>query len=92
MPEKKKPARTVYQGKYFRVRMAGKRDYVERINLSGVVTILALTADGKIILTEQWREPVGKRVVALAAGLAGDEKRETSARRGETRIVGGNGL
>jgi ADP-ribose pyrophosphatase len=69
-------ARTVFTGKFFRVRRRGPWDYVERINLSGVVAILALTSDGKIILTEQFRVPFGKRVVALPAGLAGDEGKE----------------
>ena len=72
----KSKARTVFAGKFFCVRRKGRWDYVERINLSGVVSILPLTADGKIILTEQFRIPLGKRVVALPAGLAGDEGKE----------------
>jgi ADP-ribose pyrophosphatase len=75
MPAKNR-ARVVFKGKFFCVRRKGKWDYVERISLSGVVAILALTSDEKIILTEQFRVPFGKRVVALPAGLAGDEGKE----------------
>jgi ADP-ribose pyrophosphatase len=75
MPEKNR-GRVVFKGKFFCVRQKGRWDYVERINLSGVVSILALTSDEKIILTEQFRIPLGKRVVALPAGLAGDEGKE----------------
>jgi len=47
-------------------------EYVERTNTSGIVIIIALTAAGELLLVEQHRPPVGRRVVELPAGLAGD--------------------
>jgi ADP-ribose pyrophosphatase len=76
--------RTVYEGKYLRVKNARNWEYVERRNVSGVVVILPLTSDGKIILVEQFRPAVAQNVVGLPAGLAGDqgkEELEEAARR-----------
>jgi len=47
-------------------------EYVTRTNAKGCVAILAVTDDKRIILTEQYRPPVGRRVIELPAGLAGD--------------------
>jgi len=50
----------------------GQWEYVERQNTSGCVAILAITEDGEIILVEQFRPPVQRRVIEIPAGLAGD--------------------
>lgn len=61
--------------------------YVERANASGVVCIVACTDEGKIVLVEQYRPPVGCNVIELPAGLSGDladqadEALEEAARR-----------
>jgi ADP-ribose pyrophosphatase len=47
-------------------------EYVERRNASGVAVIVGVTEDNKLLLTEQFRPPVGNRVIELPAGLAGD--------------------
>jgi ADP-ribose pyrophosphatase len=67
---------TVYAGKFLRVQEKDSWEYVERPGVSGVVAILPVTPDGKIILIEQFRVPVQRRVVELPAGLAGDRKGE----------------
>ena len=41
--------------------------------VTGIVAIIAVTDDGKLLLVEQDRPPVGRRVIELPAGLAGDE-------------------
>jgi nicotinamidase/pyrazinamidase len=61
-------------------------DFVQRHGATGVVTIAAVTADNRLLLVEQYRTPVDKRVVELPAGLAGDdgdaeESLVTAARR-----------
>lgn len=48
-------------------------EYVERPGASGVVMMVAVTDDQSIVLVEQFRRPLGKRVIELPAGLAGDE-------------------
>ncbi|HEV3339987.1 MAG TPA: NUDIX hydrolase [Pirellulales bacterium] len=50
----------------------GHWEYAERTKTSRAVAIVAVTADRKILLTEQFRIPLGKRVIELPAGLVGD--------------------
>jgi len=66
------PKITLFEGKYLRLLKIGHWEYVERTKASGVAIILAITPENKIILVEQFRVPVGKRVIELPAGLAGD--------------------
>jgi ADP-ribose pyrophosphatase len=47
-------------------------EYVTRPNVTGVVVMVAVTADGKLLLVEQWRPAVRNRVIELPAGLVGD--------------------
>ena len=47
-------------------------EYVDRPGVTGVVMIVAVTDTGKLLLVEQFRRPLGKRVIELPAGLAGD--------------------
>jgi ADP-ribose pyrophosphatase len=64
----------------------GHWEYVSRKGVSGVVTIIAITNEKKLLLVEQYRRPVDARVIELPAGLAGDgkyrhETLENAARR-----------
>jgi ADP-ribose pyrophosphatase len=61
-----------WQGKFLRVMQCGRWEYADRVGTSGAVAILAITPDGSIVLTEQFRIPLQKRVIELPAGLAGD--------------------
>lgn len=67
------PPEIVAEGKFVRLVKQGKWEYATRPKVSGVVGIVAVTDDGNLILVEQDRPPVGKRVIELPAGLAGDE-------------------
>lgn len=60
------------EGKFLRLVKEGAWEYAERKLASGAVIIVAVTDAGKLLLTEQFRIPVGKRVLELPAGLAGD--------------------
>src|SRR3954469_4815650 len=73
MSKPQKPA-TVWKGKFLRVMKIGRWEYAERVNAIAGVVIVAVTNDGNLLLTEQERLPVGKRVIELPAGLAGDLK------------------
>lgn len=78
---------TLFEGKHLRLLKVGHWEYVERTKASGVAIILAITPENKIVLVEQFRIPLGKRVIELPAGLAGDtpgaanEALATAARR-----------
>jgi ADP-ribose pyrophosphatase len=61
-----------WQGKFLRVLKCGRWEYADRVGSTGAVAIVAVTGDGKLVLTEQYRIPVGRRVIELPAGLAGD--------------------
>lgn len=63
---------TLCDAKYLRLVRADGWEFVQRKNLSGIVGIIAITNDRKLILVEQYRPPVGKSVIEIPAGLAGD--------------------
>ena len=49
-------------------------EYVERKKGKEAVAVIAQDDRGRIILTEQFRKPVGKQVIDYPAGLVGDEE------------------
>ena len=65
-------AATVWAGKYLTMKKDGPWEYVSRVGGMTAVVILA-EHDGHILLVEQYRVPVGRRVLELPAGLVGDE-------------------
>lgn len=62
----------VRKGKFLDLVKRGSWEYVTRPDVSGIVGILAITDDRKLILVEQFRPPVNRRVIEIPAGLAGD--------------------
>ena len=77
----------IYNGKFVRLVRRNGWEYVERNNCTGIVAILPITNDGKIILIEQYRPPVQSQVIEIPAGLVDDkngakaETHEEAARR-----------
>jgi ADP-ribose pyrophosphatase len=59
-------------GKFIRLVKRGKWEYATRKNVTGIVAIVAITNDRKMILIEQHRPPLDAVVVEIPAGLAGD--------------------
>lgn len=59
-------------GKFLRLVRDGRWEFVERVNARGAVAIVAVTEDRRLILTDQFRPAVGRRVIDLPAGLSGD--------------------
>lgn len=69
-----KPHREVLaEGKFLRLVREGRWEIAERTNDVGAVAVIAITADRRIVLTEQHRSAVGRAVIDVAAGLSGDE-------------------
>lgn len=66
-------ADTLYDGRFLRLMRRGQWEYAERVNPGGAVAIVAVTPDGELLLTEQFRVPLGHPVIELPAGLVGDE-------------------
>jgi ADP-ribose pyrophosphatase len=70
-----KPANIVtkYEGKWIRFVDNNGWEYVERIGVTGVVCIAAVTPEKKLVLVEQMRPALGAKTIELPAGLVGDE-------------------
>jgi ADP-ribose pyrophosphatase len=64
--------KVLFKGKFLRFVQEGKWEYVERVKARGVVAVVAVTADRRVVLTDQYRAAVGRNVIDLPAGLAGD--------------------
>ena len=65
-------ARVLGRGRYLTLLDDGGWEYVTRHNVKGIVVIVAITDDEKLLLVEQHRPAVGNRVIELPAGLVGD--------------------
>lgn len=63
-------------GKYLRLVKEGRFEFTERVNARGCAAVVAVTADRELVLTEQFRQAVGKSVIDLPAGLRGDVRGE----------------
>lgn len=59
-------------GRFLRLRVESGWEWCERVNSTGVVVVVARTPEDRLLLVEQFRRPVGARVLELPAGLAGD--------------------
>lgn len=66
------PAEVMWQGKFVRAIKRGRWEYVSRCGSVNAVVIIA-EHEGKVVLIDQYRVPVGKRCIELPAGLVGDE-------------------
>ncbi|MBS0211644.1 MAG: NUDIX hydrolase [Proteobacteria bacterium] len=80
------PVRIAFEGKFLRMCVRGRWEYVERTHAGGMATIiLAHTPDRRILFVEQYRVPLGKTTIEFPAGLVGDldagESLELSAAR-----------
>jgi len=65
------PPEVVWEGRFVRAIKRDKWEYASRANNIGAVVILA-EYEGKVILIDQPRVPLGARCVELPAGLVGD--------------------
>lgn len=70
-------AEVMWAGKYIRAMRSGRWEYASRARDISAVVILA-EVDGKILLIDQPRVPIGKRCLELPAGLVGDEDEHIS--------------
>ena len=75
---------TLHAGKFLALVKEGHWEYVDRVNATGAAIIVAVTAEQKVLLVEQYRIPVHARTIELPAGIIGDEPggNDESQRRG----------
>jgi ADP-ribose pyrophosphatase len=65
--------KTIFEGKHVVVFDRDGWEFVERNKAKSAVVIVARTAEGELLLVEQLRRPVDKRVIEFPAGLVGDD-------------------
>ncbi len=70
--ERESEDRTIAETPHLRLVRRGNWDYVTRTTGSGVVAIVAVTANDELVLVEQHRPPLACDVIELPAGLVGD--------------------
>jgi ADP-ribose pyrophosphatase len=79
--------KVLHSGRHLRLVERAGWEFVERPGIHGIVLVVAVTPEGRLLLVEQPREAVGAAVLELPAGLAGDaespagEPLEEAARR-----------
>lgn len=62
----------LYEGRHLHILKRGSWEYAHRPNASGIVGIIPITNDGRIVFIEQHRPPINNTIIELPAGLAGD--------------------
>jgi ADP-ribose pyrophosphatase len=74
-------------GRHLQLVQQGHWEYADRTSAREAVALAAVTDERQLLLVEQYRIPVGRRVIELPAGLVGDiageedERLETAAGR-----------
>lgn len=68
---------TLGRGRFLRLCRRGRWEWVQRLGASGSVTMVAVTPAGGLLLVAQRREALGRVVLELPAGIAGDEGAES---------------
>ncbi|MGF1573859.1 MAG: NUDIX hydrolase [Sumerlaeia bacterium] len=69
------PTEDLYVGEHLRLCKRGNWEYVERVEVGGVVAVLPVTENNEFVFIEQYREPLQRSVIEIPAGLMGDEGR-----------------
>jgi ADP-ribose pyrophosphatase len=65
--------RELARGRFLRFVVRDGWEFAERVGITGIVGIVAVTDDRELLVVEQHRPPVGGAVLELPAGLVGDE-------------------
>jgi ADP-ribose pyrophosphatase len=71
--ENRMPDRILAQTRYLRLKERDGWAFVDRPNAHGVVVIVPLTPERRLIFVEQHRPPIAGRAIEFPAGLMGDE-------------------
>jgi ADP-ribose pyrophosphatase len=80
MADDERKPRVIAKGRWLTFIDDAGWEYVTRPTVSGIVVIVAVTPDQRVVLVEQYRPAVQQRVVELPAGLVGDvEGRQTES-------------
>ncbi len=78
---------TLYSGKFLNLVREGRWEYCERVNQTRAVMIFAATPEGRVLLVEEFRPPIGQRCLCFPAGLSGDEGAESDAEAARRELL-----
>jgi len=73
MDDRHAEEQVTWQGRFITAKVRGKWEYVGRARNIRAAVILAVDAEGCVILVEQYRVPLGRICIELPAGLIGDD-------------------
>lgn len=76
----------LYTGRFLELLDRGGWECVGRPGVTGIVAVVAVTEDDEVLFVEQPRPPIGKPVIEIPAGLAGDEAGFKNQSLAETAI------
>lgn len=62
----------MWRGRFIEAKKRGRWEYVQRVGSVGAAAIVAVH-EGRLILVDQYRVPLGCRSLELPAGLVGDD-------------------
>lgn len=65
------------EGRFVRLVERDTYEFVERKNCTGIISVVAITAEDEMIFVEQYRHAVDSRTIELVAGLVGDQGEES---------------
>ncbi|WP_068074661.1 NUDIX hydrolase [Novosphingobium lentum] len=98
------PEQEMWAGRYIVAKKKGRWEYVSRARNIRAAVILAIDAEDRVILVEQFRVPLGRPCLELPAGLIGDHdddpdetveaaaarelEEETGYRPGRMQVIG----
>jgi ADP-ribose pyrophosphatase len=68
----------LHEGRFLRLARIGTWEFVEPVASTGIVVVLPVTSDDHVVLIEQFRVPLARKVIELPAGLVGDSSRDES--------------
>ncbi len=68
---------SLYNGKFLNLVREGRWEYCERVRQTRAVMVFAATPEGRVLLVEEYRPPIGSRCLCFPAGLSGDEGEES---------------
>lgn len=77
----------IYSGKYLRMINRDGWEVAQRAIGTGAVCVVATTENDEIILVEQYRKPVQRRVIELPAGLIGDVHSEAPILAAQRELI-----
>lgn len=77
-------AEKLYETRWLALYRCGRWDYVRRPQADVCVGVLAVTEAEELVLVEQYRIPVRRRVVEVPAGIVGDDEAHVGESLAET--------